>query len=110
MHRLAMAASIATLLAALGVQSPAHAADDDIVIGFAIAQSGWMNAYDGPPLKGAQMAIDDINAKGGVLGKKLRAVVVDTKLDQTEGAKAGQAVLGEGSMLMAVACGSDMGA
>jgi len=53
MHRLAMSASIAALLAALAVSPPARSADDDIVIGFAIAQSGWMNAYDGSPLKGA---------------------------------------------------------
>ena len=77
MHGLATGASIAVLLAALAVAPPARSADDDIVIGFAIAQSGWMNAYDGPPLKGAQMAIDDINAKGGVLGRKLEMVVAD---------------------------------
>jgi len=110
MHRLAMSASIAVLLAAVAVQASARAADDDIVIGFAIAQSGWMNAYDGPPLKGAQMAIEDINAKGGVLGKKIRAVIADTKSDQTESAKAGQAVLADGAKFMVVSCDYDMGA
>jgi branched-chain amino acid transport system substrate-binding protein len=110
MHRLAMSASIAVLLAGLAVLPSAQAADDDIVIGFAIAQSGWMNAYDGPPLRGAQMAIEDINAKGGVLGKKLRAVIADTKSDQTEGAKAGQAVLADGAKFMVVSCDYDMGA
>jgi len=110
MHRLAMSASIAVVLAAVAVQASARAADDDIVIGFAIAQSGWMNAYDGPPLKGAQMAIEDINAKGGVLGKKIRAVIADTKSDQTESAKAGQAVLADGAKFMVVSCDYDMGA
>jgi branched-chain amino acid transport system substrate-binding protein len=92
------------------MQCPAQAADNDIVIGFAIALSGWMNAYDGPPLKGAEMAIADFNAKGGVLGRKLRAVVSDTKSDQTEGAKAGQAVLADGANFMVVSCDYDMGA
>jgi branched-chain amino acid transport system substrate-binding protein len=110
MYRLIIGTSIATLFAAVGVHSPAHAAGDDIVIGFAIAQSGWMNAYDGPPLRGAQMAIDDINAKGGVMGKKLKAVVADTKSDQTEGAKAGQAVIADGAKFMVVSCDYDMGA
>ena len=110
MHRRAMSASIAVLLAVVAVQASARAADDDIVIGFAIAQSGWMNAYDGPPLKGAQMAIEDINAKGGVLGKKIRAVIADTKSDQTESAKAGQAVLADGAKFMVVSCDYDMGA
>lgn len=110
MQRLALGAFVAAMIAALGAPCPAHAADDDIVIGFAIAQSGWMNAYDGPPLLGAEMAIADINAKGGVLGKKLRAVVSDTKSDQTEGAKAGQSVIADGAKFMVVSCDYDMGA
>jgi branched-chain amino acid transport system substrate-binding protein len=59
---------------------------------------------------GAKIAIDDINAKGGVLGKKLKWVAADTKSDQTEGAKAGQAVLGNGAQFMVVSCDYDMGA
>ena len=110
MQRLALGASVAAMAVILGMQGPAQAADNDIVIGFAIAQSGWMNAYDGPPLKGAEMAIADFNAKGGVLGRKLRAVVSDTKSDQTEGAKAGQSVIADGASFMVVSCDYDMGA
>jgi branched-chain amino acid transport system substrate-binding protein len=105
-------ASIASLLvaASLGVQSPARAADDgSITIGFAIAQSLWMSAYDGPPFAGAKMAIDDINAKGGVLGKKLKWVVADTKSDQAEGAKAAQAAIAEGAQFLIVSSDYDMG-
>lgn len=89
---------------------PAGAADNEIVIGFAIAQSGWMTQYDGPDSQGALLAIEDINAKGGVLGRKLRAVFADTKSDQTEGAKAGQSVLAQGAQFMVVSCDYDMGA
>ena len=68
------ATAAATILATMGlVQQPAQAASDEVVIGFAIAQSGWMDAYDGPPLIGAMMAIDDFNAEGGILGKKIRS-------------------------------------
>jgi branched-chain amino acid transport system substrate-binding protein len=109
MQKLALVVSAAALVAAMGMQSSARAADE-ITIGFAIAQSGWMNAYDGPPFVGAKIAIDDINAKGGVLGKKLKWVSADTKSDQTEGAKAGQAVLADGAQFMAVSCDYDMGA
>jgi branched-chain amino acid transport system substrate-binding protein len=101
---------VTALAAAVGWQGPTRAADDEIVIGFAIAQSGWMNAYDGPPSKAALMAIDDINAKGGVLGKNLRAVFSDTKSEQTEGAKAGQEVIGNGAQYVVVSCDYDMGA
>jgi branched-chain amino acid transport system substrate-binding protein len=95
---------------ALGPLSSAQAAGNDIVIGFAIAQSGWMSTYDGPLYKAAMMAMDDINAKGGVLGRKLKAVTADTKSDQTEGAKAGQSVIADGANFMVVSCDYDMGA
>jgi branched-chain amino acid transport system substrate-binding protein len=110
MRKLSLGAVAAAVIAAIGAQSPAYAADNDIVIGFAVALSGWMNAYDGPPLKGAEMAIADFNAKGGVLGRKLRAVISDTKSDQTEGAKAGQSVIADGANFMVVSCDYDMGA
>jgi len=109
MKRFVLGASIAAVLAAAALGS-ARAADNDIVIGMAIAQSGWMTTYDGPPYKAAMMAIDDFNAKGGVLGRKLRAVTADTKSDQTEGAKAGQSVIADGANFMIVSCDYDMGA
>ena len=44
-----------------------------IVLGMAIPMSG-SSADTGPYMKnGAQLAVDEINAKGGVLGRKLRA-------------------------------------
>jgi branched-chain amino acid transport system substrate-binding protein len=99
-------------VAALALLLPgaAHAAEDEVVIGFAVAESGWMNAYDGPPLKGAMMAIEEFNAAGGILGKQIRAVVSDTKTDTVEGAKAAAEVIAEGAQFMAVSCDYDMGA
>ncbi|AEM73815.1 ABC transporter substrate-binding protein [Caldicellulosiruptor acetigenus] len=44
----------------------------------AVAQFGQRN------LEGLRMAIDEINSKGGVLGKKLELVVYDNKSDKTE--------------------------
>jgi branched-chain amino acid transport system substrate-binding protein len=96
--------------AVLAMQPTAEAADDEVVIGFAIAESGWMNAYDGPPLKGAMMAIEEFNAAGGILGKPIRAVVSDTKTDTVQGAKAAAEVIAQGADFMAVSCDYDMGA
>lgn len=109
MKRLALLLS-AVSLSMLGAMAPARADDASIIIGFAVAQSGWMSENDGPPLKGAELAIQDINAKGGILGHQLKAVYADTKSDQTEGAKAGQTVLAQGAQLMVVSCDYDMGA
>ena len=46
-------------------------AADPIKIGFAIAQSGFMSAYDTPGFKAAVLKIDEINAAGGLLGRKI---------------------------------------
>jgi branched-chain amino acid transport system substrate-binding protein len=101
-----LAASAGLLLAAA---LPARAADD-IVIGFATAQSGFMQAYDSDGVKMAELWIEQTNAKGGLLGKKLRAVYADTKSDRVEGAKAGQAVVKDGAVVVVVSCDYDFGA
>lgn len=100
----------ALLGVAVGLQPTARADEHEVVIGFAVAQSGWMNAYDGPPLQGAMMAIEEFNAKGGILGKPIRAVVSDTKTDTVQGAKAGAEVIAKGAHFMIVSCDYDMGA
>ena len=100
-------AAIAVVASAIAMKATAA---DDVTIGFAIAKSGWMSAYDGPPLNGSMMAIEEFNAKGGILGKQIKAVVADTKTDVVEGSKAGAQVIADGAQFMAVSCDYDMGA
>lgn len=100
---------VSTATAAACLSSAAEAADD-IVIGFAVAQSGPVAGYDDNGTKTAQIFIDDVNAKGGVLGKKLRGVFADTKSDRAEGAKAGQEVVSQGADLVIGTCDYDFGA
>ena len=52
-------------------------AADTIKVGIMHSLSGTMAISETPLKEVALMAIDDINAKGGVLGKKLEPVVVD---------------------------------
>ncbi len=54
---------------------------DPIVIGAAIHQSGWMAAYDLPSLASMELAVEQINASGGVLGRPLERIVGDGKTD-----------------------------
>ena len=73
------------LLAAAAVGLPAAAsAADTIKVGFPIPLSGFAAVYGAPILKGAQMAVDEINAKGGVLGRKLELLVRDSKANADE--------------------------
>jgi branched-chain amino acid transport system substrate-binding protein len=86
----------------------ARAEEPPIVIGFAIAQSGWFAPNDSVS-DAAELAIQDVNAKGGVLGRKLVTVYADTKSDRVEAAKAALEVLGKGADLVIVSCDYDMG-
>jgi branched-chain amino acid transport system substrate-binding protein len=72
-------ACAAVLIAPLG----AHAADN-IKIGFPIPLSGPTAVYGVPILKGAEMAVQEINAKGGVLGRKLELLSRDSKANADE--------------------------
>jgi branched-chain amino acid transport system substrate-binding protein len=89
--------------------TPSSAADDTIIIGAAIARSGWMAPYDEGPLAAAQMAVDDINKKGGLLGKKLVIQEADTKTEVAGAAQAGAELLDAGAKFLIISCDFDMG-
>ena len=59
-------------------------AADNIKIGFPIPLSGPTAVYGEPVLKGAEMAVSEINAKGGVLGRKLELLSRDSKASADE--------------------------
>ena len=98
-------------LGALMLAAPMAMADDSkIVVGFATAQSGFMQAYDKPAEDAARIRIDEINKAGGLLGKQIEIVAADTKTDRAEGAKAGLEVIDKGADLVVVSCDYDFGA
>lgn len=100
--------SALSILALLALAAPAQA--EDITIGFAIAKSGWMEAYDTPAATAAKIRIDEINAAGGLLGKKIAIVEADTRTDRAGAAKAGLDLLDQGAQMMIVSCDYDFGA
>ena len=71
-------------LAALAMAGPAGAADPglsdtEIVIGLFGPLSGPLVGFGLDPINAAKMWYDDINAKGGIHGRKIRLVVEDDK-------------------------------
>jgi branched-chain amino acid transport system substrate-binding protein len=70
---------LALLLAAVLVVPLAADAQKPIKVGFPMIMSGPGALFGEPASKGAQMFVDEINAKGGVLGRKLELLVRDTK-------------------------------
>ena len=69
---------VSLLLPACGA-APAQASN--IKIGAALCLTGIQAPLDEPALKGAQVAVDEINKKGGVLGKQLELINLDCKSD-----------------------------
>jgi branched-chain amino acid transport system substrate-binding protein len=80
LHRYGLALASALLLS---WPLTAHAAET-IKIGFPIPLSGPTAVYGKPILAGAQMAVAEINANGGVLGRKLELLPRDSKANADE--------------------------
>jgi len=98
------------LLAALlvSVVSIGTAQAEDITIGVATAQTGGLAPYDQPALAGFRMAIDDINAKGGLGGKfKVNLIVKDTRTDAAQTSTVAQELLDAGVKIMISPCDAD---
>ncbi len=92
-----------------GAAARARAAED-IVIGFPVALSGPMQAYDGDAARMAKLFIEQTNASGGLLGRRLRAYDADTRSDRGEGARAGLAAARAGAVLAFATCDYEFGA
>jgi branched-chain amino acid transport system substrate-binding protein len=75
---------LGVMLAAMASMPVAALANGPIKIGFPIPLSGPTAVYGVPVLKGAQLAAAEINAKGGVLGRKLELVPRDSKANADE--------------------------
>ena len=76
---------ILTMVLALALAVPMTAsAQRPIKVGMPIPLSGPPALFGDPASKGAQMYVDELNAKGGVLGRKIELIVRDSKADANE--------------------------
>ncbi|RJP82079.1 MAG: branched-chain amino acid ABC transporter substrate-binding protein [Desulfobacteraceae bacterium] len=71
-----MIAVIVGMLLCLFVSGPGLAADT-IKLGVAGAHSGDLASYGIPSIRAAKLVVDEINAKGGVLGKQVEVLTED---------------------------------
>jgi branched-chain amino acid transport system substrate-binding protein len=79
MHRRTVTVAVVALAAAALLAPLPAAAQKPIKIGFPMILSGPGALFGEPALKGAQMFVEEINARGGVLGRKLELLPRDTK-------------------------------
>lgn len=79
-----LAILVATALAGASFSLRPAMADDTIKIGVTLPLTGAFAASGNYVMEGAKIAADDINANGGVLGKKIELVIEDNKSNPTE--------------------------
>src|SRR2546428_5967573 len=79
-----MVRSLILLLAALLALPLSAEAQKPIKVGMPMPRAAPAAQFGEPASKGAQMFVEEINAKGGVLGRKIELLVRDSKADANE--------------------------
>ena len=86
------------------------AAGEPIVVGQALARTGWLKPYDAALAIGAKIKADEINEAGGVNGHRIEFMSADTRTDPTQGGRAAQELLDKGADVLMATCDYDHGA
>lgn len=95
LKKLKLTACATALLAAGALAAPASA--ETLTIGLATGQTGGLAPYDGPAVEGFNIAVDEINAAGGIGGKiKIETISKDTRSDAAQTSIAAQELLDQG--------------
>lgn len=79
--------------------SSAKASGDSITIGTVTTNSGTAAAYGEAEVKGFELAVSEINAKGGINDKKVKLESMDDKGDATEASNAYNKLAGDNNVL-----------
>lgn len=104
-------AAAALAMTGISVTSAATAnaaCSNPILIGAAMAQTGFMAPFDGPALETAKIAVEKINVAGGVNGCKLKLTAVDTGSDSDKGQQIATQLVAQGAKLLLVTCDADI--
>ncbi len=101
--------ALAALAALAGISGgSATAARAPIVIGWAFDSKGQMAPFDGPALAAAKIRVQQLNAAGGVNGRRLRIDTCDTQNNNPARAKSCAArLLGRGAHMLFTTCDVD---
>ncbi len=98
MMRTLLSGAAALALAAVFAASPAHA---QIKIATAGPITGEYAAFGEQMKRGAQQAVNDLNAKGGVLGKKIELEVGDDACDPKQAVSVANKLASDGVVMVA---------
>jgi len=90
-----------------GAQAPDS--DEPIIIGAALCQTGIQAPLDEPALRGAQLAVDVLNEKGGVLGRPVKLVAMDGKSDPVTVGNVAKQLIDQGAVAIIAPSDFDFG-
>ncbi|MBA2568072.1 MAG: ABC transporter substrate-binding protein [Actinobacteria bacterium] len=104
---LAGVTAVAALAASMGGSATAGI-QGPIVIGWAYDAKGQMAPFDNPALATARIRVRELNAKGGVNGRKVRLDTCDTQNNNPARAKScARQLLGQGAQIIFTTCDVD---
>lgn len=94
--------------AALAAAMAFPAAAEDLKIGAAVSMTGALAYADVPAIEGMQIAIDEINAAGGIAGKyKIDLVIKDGRSDPAQTSVVAQELLADGAHILITPADAD---
>ena len=104
----AAAALAVTGISAVNATSANAACKKPVLIGAAMAATGFMAPFDGPALETAKIAVTRLNKSGGIDGCKVVLKFVDTGTNPDKGQQIATQFVAEGAKLLLVTCDADI--
>ncbi len=109
----AVALIVAACGAQVGTQTPGPSASgvtgDKILIGSTLSLTGIQAPLDEPGLRGAQLAVKELNKKGGILGKQVELINLDGKSDPVVVGNVALELIQQGAKAIIAPCDFDFG-
>jgi len=103
-----MLVPIALMAFSLALASGAQA-EEEVFIGGALSLTGIQAPLDEPTLRGAQVAVEALNDKGGILGKPVKFVNIDGKSDPATVGNVAVQLIDQGADMIIAPCDFDFG-
>ena len=92
-----------------GPSAPAGTAGGKLTIGASLTLTGIQAPFDEPGLRGANLAVEELNKEGGILGRQVELVNLDGKSDPVVVGQNAKQLIERGSAAIIAPCDFDFG-
>ena len=94
--------AVTALVATQSFAQPQGVRNDEILLGNTTDLSGPVASYGKPYRNGMQLAIDEINQRGGIHGRKVRVIFEDSAYDPKKAALAAEKLVNQDKIFMMI--------